>query len=111
MERFKILAVLVVSVASSVSGWEEGSCEQAAYDILTNVFNCTVISDRGGSGLSPWDFCAFPDKYKIDRIKTYCPNITESLNSNDDAGWYRSMCESQVWAEDERFRNCTWDIR
>ena len=28
-------------------------------------------------------------------------------SKDDDAGWIRSMCESQVWAEDERFRNCT----
>ena len=113
MERFKIFAVLLVSIASAnaVNQWDEGSCERAAYDILTKEFHCNVKSGNGGSGLGPDDFCASPYKPWIDRIKTSCPSLsTGSLDSKDDdadAGWYRSMCESPVWAEDEEFRNCT----
>ena len=80
-----------------------------AYDILTNVFDCTV-NGGGYSGLAPDEFCANPREPDIDLIKRSCPHrvITGSINSKeDDAGWYRSMCESPVWAEDERFRNCT----
>ena len=133
MERFKIFAVVLVSIASAVAvnQWEEGSCERAAYDILTKHFHCTVRSGEGGSGLRPDDFCAFPWfpwlaydhkiristafpwKLEIDQISPYCPSLStgspDSKDDDADAGWYRSMCESPVWAEDEGFRNCsTW---
>ena len=119
MERFKIFAVLLVSIASAVAvnQWRVGTffflgtCERAAYDILTKHFHCTVHSGRGGSGLYPFNFCASPYKPYIYQIKTSCPSLsTASPDSKDydaDAGWYRSMCESPVWAEDEGFRNCT----
>ena len=111
MKRFAILAavlLLPIPCARADNQWPEGSCDRAAYDILTNVFNCTVTSEWSSSGLNPEYFCAF--LYKgVAPIKRSCQSsVSRSLASNDDVGWYRSMCESPVWAEDEQFRNCTW---